>query len=313
MRGVSEPPPLDAAADPPKAGPAVACRNCGDGSPTPYCPVCGQRRDDDHLSMTGLVARAADDAFSLNGTLPRTLALLLLWPGRLTCEYVAGRIVRYVLPLRLYLLASLVFFLVLSLSGAFRLGDGVEIDVGPGADATTPSPAAPAAAGAAEAVETRHWTDGIDVNMGIPQIQALVESRKERFSTMEPREALDVVMADFREHVPIAMFFLLPAFALMLKVLYVRRGRPYMEHLVFALHGHAFVFLLFSAMLLVRNDTFNLLAGLWMMVYLWWAMLRVYGQGWLKTTAKFVLLGTAYHFLLGVTLVGALIVSVLVA
>jgi hypothetical protein len=291
----------------------AACRNCGDTTDARYCPACGQRRDVEHLSLRTLAARLADEAISLNGKLPRSLLPLLFRPGFLTCEYVAGRIARYVRPLRLYLVFSVVFFLILSLSGAFTVNRTIGFgDESPMAADASAAPAADAGTGGGAApAERRHWTDAVYVTTGSPQIQALVDARKQRFSTMEPNEAVQAVLRDFREHVPIAMFFLLPAFALMLKLLYVRSGRYYVEHLVFALHAHAFVYILFSVMLLARTGWVLAVLGFWMPIYLWWAMRTVYAQGWLKTSFKFALLGSSYLVLLAATLVGALVVSVL--
>ena len=59
----------------------------------------------------------------------------------------------------------------------------------------------------------------------------------------------------FTSNMPRAMFVLLPFFTLFLKGLYVRRGRYYGEHLVFALHTHAFAFFSFAALALVLSVT----------------------------------------------------------
>ncbi|MBW3629148.1 MAG: DUF3667 domain-containing protein [Gemmatimonadetes bacterium] len=56
-----------------------------------------------------MAAEGIQDQLSLGAELPVTLAALLFRPGHLTREYLAGRIVRYAPPLRLYLVASLAF------------------------------------------------------------------------------------------------------------------------------------------------------------------------------------------------------------
>src|SRR5690606_19705106 len=96
------------------------------------------------------------------------------------------------------------------------------------------------------------------------------------------------------QRLPTAVFLMLPAFALLLKLLYVRRKRYYVEHFVFGLHTHAFTFLMFTIMLLGRTNWIRLPATLWMLAYFFLAMKRYYGQGWLKTTLKYIVLFNAY-------------------
>lgn len=118
---------------------------------------------------------------------------------------------------------------------------------------------------------------------------------------------------------PQTLFVLLPVFALMLKVLYLFRRRLYMEHLIVALHSHAF--LCAAVLALVGLGALRDLAGgsgfwhvalgwtefalaAWMPVYLWLMQKHVYGQGWFMTTLKYCVLGMLYFFLL---LLGALL------
>lgn len=90
-----------------------------------------------------------------------------------------------------------------------------------------------------------------------------------------------------------SMFLLVPAFAVLLQLLYLRSGRRYVHHLVFAVHYHAFAFLVLTPLIALAH----LSPGAWLVylaaaVFLWigiWpvlAMRRVYGQGWLVSTSK---------------------------
>jgi hypothetical protein len=114
--------------------------------------------------------------------------------------------------------------------------------------------------------------------------------------------------------VPTTLFVLVPVFALMLKVAYFFRRRLYMEHVVVALHSHAFLCLALLLVLLVRAlegwvapnpgalaSVFGWIEGLlilWMPVYLLLMQKRVYAQGWPMTLLKYFLLGTCYTVLL---------------
>ena len=103
-----------------------------------------------------------------------------------------------------------------------------------------------------------------------------------------------------------------PMFALLLKLLYVRRRRYYVEHFVFGLLTHAFSFLLLTVTLLMP-DVFDAALLLWTVVYFYVAMKRFYGQGWLKTLAKYAILSAVYGIVFSLAMLGTLLVAVLMA
>lgn len=111
---------------------------------------------------------------------------------------------------------------------------------------------------------------------------------------------------DVLDKLPTVIFLLLPFFALLLKLLFVRRGWYYAEHLVFALHVHAFAFVLFSVFAVLvwasGGAWWSRTIGITLMcvlpVYFMIAMRRVYAQGWVKTLFKTYLLSWMYGFIL---------------
>src|SRR5687768_17012386 len=94
--------------------PGTPCSACGPDITGAYCANCGQRATTPVLSVRKLLRDVLEDQFSVNGTLPRTLAALFFKPGFLINEYLRLRISPYVPPFRLYLVASVLFFLVIS-------------------------------------------------------------------------------------------------------------------------------------------------------------------------------------------------------
>ncbi len=93
------------------------CNNCSEGMPpgARFCPGCGQSVKEVSRPWTEFVREALAELFDVDGRMLVSMRLLLTRPGLLTMEYVAGRRVSYTSPLRLYLVISLVFFLVLPL------------------------------------------------------------------------------------------------------------------------------------------------------------------------------------------------------
>lgn len=93
----------------------VTCQNCHSEVTGSFCSQCGQSVESTLRYFWSVILHLLDDIFSFDSRASRTLAPLILKPGFLTNEYIAGRRVHYVPPLRLYLFVSIVFFLSLNL------------------------------------------------------------------------------------------------------------------------------------------------------------------------------------------------------
>jgi hypothetical protein len=309
----------------PAADTRRGCLNCGETGIGAFCPACGQRSGDPRISVLRIVARILDDEFSLNARLPRSVAGILFRPGFLTVEYCRGRIDRYVRPLRLYLGSSVIFFLLLTLVGMTAL-DGGEIRLGSMSDVDEIVDSIAAANPSVTMTQERRdslradlevarnltgslFSRDVRVSTGIPALDARIRSRTEQLRSMPPAQAVRGIIRDFLNRAPIVVWLLLPLFALFLKVLYLRSGRYYVEHLAFALHLHAFWFLSFTVMLLLRHPAVFLVANAWIAVYTYLAMRRVYGQGPGRTAAKYLVLGILYPAALAVGIAGTVIVS----
>jgi len=86
------------------------CENCGAQLDGHWCGQCGQAAVDYRRSFRHVVADVLDSFLNWDSKFFTTIALLILKPWKLTNEFLAGKRVRYVNPLRLYLLASILFF-----------------------------------------------------------------------------------------------------------------------------------------------------------------------------------------------------------
>jgi hypothetical protein len=131
------------------------------------------------------------------------------------------------------------------------------------------------------------------------------------------------------QNIPKMMFIFLPLIGFVVYVLYLGSGRYYVEHLLFVVHFHAFFFLGGLAILLIERSA-SLAPGtafakaattagglasaafaIYVPVYLYLAMRRVYGQGRIVTLAKYSALGIAYLFCMAITIVGLLFYTAL--
>lgn len=307
------------------------CLNCGDPTIGWYCPTCGQRKVDVRISLRRMLVEALEDQLSVNSTLPRTLGALFFRPGHLTREYVQGRIARYLPPFRLYLVSSLVFFVALGFVAdpreiamqedgqtqadsirAVRTADSVLLAHARAAGEDT--------AALARRVHQRATGNGGRIQLGpapdnVPELLKPASQRakaiEERLNAMPRREALRTLLEALEENAPIGVFVMMPLFALILKLLYVRKKRFYVEHFVFALHVHAFVFLVGTVLLLSRNEELQAALTVWFLAYLFLALKRVYGQGIVGTFFKFAALGLSYMGLLTIGVLATLFMAAL--
>src|SRR5436190_3418001 len=105
-------------------GPSLThCENCGAELQGHWCAQCGQPAIEYRRSFRYVVADLLNEFLNWDSKFFTTIALLILKPWRLTNEFLAGKRVRYVNPLRLYLLASILFFFAVNFGAK-----GIRID-----------------------------------------------------------------------------------------------------------------------------------------------------------------------------------------
>ncbi len=237
-----------------------------------FCPVCGQSTEPKVESFGEVAKTFLEDYFSFDSKVFRSLRPLVTNPGFLTNEYIQGRRVRYIPPLRMYVTISLLAFLLLAINKPSRT----------------------------------------QLQSGSEEISALeLDEIQKDLSTAYPRSADDVIDVEeafwdnfFDSTLPKLFFIMVPLYGLIQAMLYQRQRRYYMEHLIFSLHFHSFVFLMLLVYMLIssyvsaRHASFNgllmtILSGV-TLVYLFIALKRVYGQSIAKTTVKFGLLLASY-------------------
>jgi hypothetical protein len=122
------------------------------------------------------------------------------------------------------------------------------------------------------------------------------------------------------KNLPILMFIMLPIFALILKLLYIRRNILYVNHIMHAIHLHSFAYIVYGLSLIVimlcdgessLGDWAGGLGFTLVTTYAYYSLKRVYGQGWFKTITKFILLGWIYSWFLFIGIMAELVISFL--
>ena len=267
------------------------CPNCGSARVEQYCASCGQRAAELRTPVSAFLREALDDVFSFDSRIWRTLIALFRRPGSLTADYWEGRRARFVTPLRLYLIVSFVSFLFL----AFTAPNAV-------LDATGTNPWAPLRIGSGPAP--------FDLPARAGPIAVEVVEDEDPASGDEPDWLLDHVVQPaldaperaqrlFHQRLQWTVFAQVPLFALWLRLLYRRRERFFVPHLVFALHFHTLAFVLLvagtSGTLMLGTQIPSAIAYLALLTALFLSLRRVYAEGVLKTLVKQLALVTV-HF-----------------
>ncbi len=254
----------------------ASCQNCEAELVDEYCHRCGQQAiTPHHYALGHFLKHALHDLTHFDSKIFRSIFPLLFKPGFLTAEYLAGRQKSYIKPITMFVLVNLVFFLVVHRMGMLN------------------------------------WTfEGIT---GGPHGALAKRLVAEKIATQQVLE--EEFVAHFnqvlRYNQKSMFFFLIPLFAVTLKVFYLRQRRYYVEHLIFSIHFHSYflIFVVIGLPLLMLvlglldlafgthiarvfgNDPYiivPLLLG--MMVYLFIALRRVHRQSLLMTSVKTSLL-----------------------
>ena len=339
------------------------CLNCGKRLRGQYCGDCGQRSRSRLISLWELITDAFGDLFELDSRLWQTLVPLVIQPGRLTYDYLQGRRSRFMPPFRMYLVLSLVFFLVAFANPREKFGvlfepAPAENTIGSAAPATDVDDAASNAPDEVEqrrqemldeltgesivvgTVQTEKADDdsgAADVHLGsdgegefrcdidqsdVDDLPDWIARRLtvERVQHICERLRLDngrAFLDDIVDTIPTALIVLLPFMAFILTMLYPLSRRYYVEHLLFLVHFHAFFFLLLTLQILFARlgalvrlpelvSTLALVAtSIYIPVYLFVAMRKVYGQSRLVTFLKYTALTIAYIAGLTTTMLAA--------
>ena len=254
------------------------------------------------MSFTRMIGESFLDYFHFDSKFFKTIFSLIFKPGKLTLEYMKGKRKTYVEPFRLFLVISIIYFLLLPLSRETK-NDQDKVNK------TYPAKTQQKASDSNQYTYTVNdiptslaGRDSIKREIDSVGLKKYVDKHYAKDNWVEQlmrRQAYKIFIysqqsfSTVLEHTASKMIFLLiPVFALLLKLLYFRSKRLYYEHLIFSLHTHAFVFLLMIAILIIEFivPVKMVILITISLVYLFLAIKRNYTETVGKTLGKFFLL-----------------------
>jgi len=394
------------------------CANCHEKvGEANYCPNCGQVNSHKQIHLKQILKELLGDVFTFDSKFFNSLLPLIGRPGHLTNEYIGGRRATYILPLRLYIFTTFLFFFVLSLSTAIdpnrideerkhqvtpdslkeffkpysneisdRLQERLIVDLGnsykfnkrENENSNSPFPdslkkylviAKP------ELIDTvatsfsnqlykrfkfykkedRKIDNNDHLAMGrmLDGLEFTESSRNLFFAWLDSNyyyykvvwknknvnitfygedtvktgfmreiekkaeyifaqgdRGLDLFLNELVRQIPKVMFFLLPVFALLLKLFFIRQKIFYFNHLIFALHIHSLIFIYLIIAVFFPNGWIIAVTiiAIWMHTFL--AIKNVYKQKWWLLFFKLNTLLFVYFFVLIFGFIGLSILAV---
>jgi Protein of unknown function (DUF3667) len=325
------------------------CLNCNAQLQGRYCYICGQENVELKESAGHLVSHFFQDITHFDGKFFTSLKYLILRPGYLPREYMAGRRASHLNPVRMYVFTSAIFFLIFFSIFKFNPDKAIQTTVDNGVSKATIS--------ALKKMDAKNYKEFVDelVNNDstllfaydsakyFKYLDSLIKQTTGNFrftpSKYKTRQEYDSALLHGKDHnwierllvhrqfelnekfkgdnkaltaalfdrfmhsLPQILFISLPLFALLLKLLYIRRRQYYyVNHAIFTIHLFVFVFiaLLVTFGLSKLGETthwgwlslINSLIVLFIFFYNYKAMRNFYQQRRAKTILKFVLLHT---------------------
>lgn len=313
------------------------CPNCKNELHGQYCYFCGQNQKGYDRFFWSILNELFDDIFSKRSRVFLTLFYLLFRPGFLVVEYFSGRRARYVQPLKLYVLTSLIFFTLLSISNYFREDPELTSVISSESDGITEENLAVTDDNTVVAdkniivIGNDKQQFEIDEALADFNIESFSEETnhllKERLRTQAEKFSKDAdassrsFVSEFIQSAPLGLFLLVPVFALILKSFYLTSGLYYTQHLILAVYNHSFLFLvlsinivlgLFDSASLSITRFLTTIFEYWTFIYIFLSLKVVYKQSIPTTIAKFLLLGLFYSILFIIIFIFLFLVNLLI-
>jgi hypothetical protein len=314
------------------------CANCGTLLRGEYCHSCGQKATEINRPFWWILGEFLDSVFSYDSRTLRTVWLLFTDPGEFTRLYNSGKRASVLPPFRTFIVATVVFFVALQMSGvAFVRMEPVTVSLtGMSADERA---AFERAQGSGAKIFEDDKVTTVAFSMFVPRppggfSASLTPEQKKQMASI--REAADAEAAKPGESaapgwltslakratlgfehavadpirynaalnvwMPRVILLMVPVFALLLALMHWRPRAFYIENLIFSLHIHTVAFVALSVVVaLVALFQSNTLAWATLPilgVYLYMAMIRVYGRGFIWTGIKYAALLAVYGIIL---------------
>ena len=319
--------------------------------------MCGQQNDNKNVSFKDLSRDLFENFFSFDSRLAHTFFPFFFKPGELTKKYNEGKRFTYANPIRLYIIVSVFYFFALNLvvgdlTQDFQKAmespkvDSVQnviqqeiefnmdsVKYAPPLKVSIESDTLEGSMDTSWPMEEWQWKkfnelrdnttvseEGLFDSLQLEDRQAFTQLAMKQVIRVYKRDK-ELLVSQVVKNLSVMMFVLIPVFALLLKLMYIRRNILYINHLIHTIHLHTFAFFVYGlVMVLVHwvvepgNMQEWLMTGSLFIVFIYsfLSFKRVYEQSWKKSFAKFWITAWLYFYVLTFALLAELFISFLI-
>ena len=294
----------------------MICPNCNseNNETDKYCSTCGQKNSTLKHSLSFYISEILGSMFNLDSAFFRTFKYLIFYPGKLSRRYLEGERIKFLSPVRIYLISSVLYFFVFGIS-ANNAGELVDRSF------------------------QKIDTTGISVNLGVNDIPINVDSvayylsmnRAQLDSFLVARgtppnwfsrlyakqifrfanQGAGGFFKQVQKNYSISLFLLMPLFALLLLLIY-RKKELYIGHLVFSIHFHSLIFLLLFitgvlSFFISPLVYLALLALAFVLMFIW--LKNFYGYKGVRGFLRFLVTISLYGFVLFAAFASIMMIS----
>lgn len=288
------------------------CLNCRHVVEQKYCPNCGQENTDSRKTFHHLFIHFFEDLTHYENAFWKTIRNLLFRPSTLTKEYLSGKRLSYLAPVRLYIFISFITFLMIALfpSHVTENLDKSEKEIS-----------------SKLMRKNKSVNNKIHVNKHIEltpmkEIDSIQKYGKEDEKLSEFQywayekavhvteknttvEIIEKFIESFVHNIPKILFIIMPFFAFVLWLFHNKKKWYYFDHGIFTLHYFSFLLLIFLILFIINkviglfgvnspiafiSDIANFAGIIWMFYYFFPAHHRFYGESRFVSFVKSVLL-----------------------
>jgi len=204
-----------------------------------FCHNCGQKTDEPNLKFKHFISDLMSASFNLDSKIFLSLKLLLFKPAVLTKEFLGGKRTKYITPIRLYLVISLVYFFLVSINVSSNENEAIVADEAIATDSVTQ-------------VEANKHDDLIDLNIEDSETMSSFDLFvKQKVNALNSDIGYLKFMENMKSAISTGMFVLLPAIAFIFFLLFYRNSY-YIQHLVFTLHLQSIIFIIASVFIILE-------------------------------------------------------------
>jgi hypothetical protein len=306
----------------------TTCLNCGSEVEGRFCGNCGQENSESRQTFGHLIQHFFEDITHYEGKFWKTMKYLLFKPAFLTKEYLKGKRMSYVPPVRLYIFISFVTFFLPYILPDYQASNehpsSIEQEENRDSILTSSFHFSNDTEGFKLVIPNIYKTKAeidsaliMKTSSTYDEFDAWFDYRFVKMQKYTPLELGDKFKESFSKSLPKALFVYMPLFALVLALFQRKKRWFYFDHALFTIHYFSFL-LLFLSLLNVLNlsrflmptfaiETYDKISFLMILIvfpgYLFLAFKHFYEESWKSSVLKF----------LGVTILNLILFTLVLA